>query len=835
MATPDLIHFSSHFSTEADSKPWSAKLVGRKAIGLSLLPPDWTPPFFTFAPSKKTGGTRKRALEDAINKLASLGSQNLIVRSSATDESLNDRGRFQSMQCDANLAAVLAAAHAIESHFEVISERSQPSTARQMRLIVQQYITSKAVGHLSNERRVSREVTSWHLEEESSDSAESRVTMFSTKGSSGQRTPPRFDCSKRTNLVGCLRSIASFFGKRRKRQHIEWLWDGTRIWIVQCDEELPFRGQLPGSRWRAKNATSTDRKFHDLRHALEASQNWPKIQAVRTFATCDLPVADVYVLEDGDILRELAGGTVRRTLRADLTRLLASPVLIRTDYSEKVLGSGMLLPRTGAIRSVRQALGFLRKNTKENIDGGIAESEFCFTLHNFISARGAAFSLSKPGISRVHIDSTWGSPDSLSFYPHDSFEVDTRDRQILARRIRCKTHYLDMDANGDWREVQSGEPWDWKESLSRTQLFEIAQAACRVADYRQNPIEVMFFTGVTLPTGSVCCLPWFCTDKFRSSIAQTTGIRFSGRRITVRNREDAKWIRDQWQSGELRKPFSIRLRPQPELLRSTELLTEIAQVAKTADVAVELEGSVLSHCYYILRSNSAKVCCVDALDQRLPKHRFGKLVRDKIPLRIEAHGERPLYLRVKPDQLLRLLKAKAVEESLELFWEDGSAQTISELTDLLEVIDSVSRLCGTSLDELLEAAQVKRDERGGFRDGLVLLETRAVPLIPRERRGRGLFEDEEIASDTEHASVSNASNDEWLAGEVRQPRSDASALLISLVPPDWARNRKQVVLPIHDGTHEAIISYTACDIRVVFQRRVRHADDPRQLKLAFTG
>jgi predicted house-cleaning noncanonical NTP pyrophosphatase (MazG superfamily) len=392
---------------------------------------------------------------------------------------------------------------------------------------------------------------------------------------------------------------------------------------------------------------------------------------------------------------------------------------------------------------------------------------------------------------------------------------------------------MDMDANGDWREVQSGEPWDWKESLSRAQLFEIAEAACRIADRRQKPIEVMFFTGVTLPGGSVCCLPWFCTDKFKSSIGQSTGIRFSGRRITVRNRDDVQWIRDQWQSDELRKPFSIRLRPEPDLLRSAELLTEIAQVAKTADVAVELEGSVLSHCYYILRSNSVKVCCVDVLDQRLPKRRFGKLVRDKIPLRIEAHGERPLYLRVTPGDLIRLLKAKAVEESLELFWEDGTAQTISELTDLLEVIDSAARLCGKSLDDLLQAAEVKRDERGGFRDGLVLLETRAVPLIARERHGRRLFEDEEIFGDTEQVGAADASKKEWDLGDAREPRSEGSGLLISLVPPDWARNRKQVVLPVLDGTHEAIISYTHCDVRVVFQRRDRYAEDPRQLKLSY--
>jgi predicted house-cleaning noncanonical NTP pyrophosphatase (MazG superfamily) len=76
-----------------------------------------------------------------------------------------------------------------------------------------------------------------------------------------------------------------------------------------------------------------------------------------------------------------------------------------------------------------------------------------------------------------------------------------------------------------------------------------------------------------------------------------------------------------------------------------------------------------------------------------------------------------------------LLKAKAVEEALEFYAEPDAGKAFEELADLLEVIDSACFVFDRSFDDLRLVAKAKREERGGFKEGVVLVETREVPLI----------------------------------------------------------------------------------------------------------
>ncbi len=86
------------------------------------------------------------------------------------------------------------------------------------------------------------------------------------------------------------------------------------------------------------------------------------------------------------------------------------------------------------------------------------------------------------------------------------------------------------------------------------------------------------------------------TDKVASNISQATGVRYAGRRITVVDPDDVAYAEGQFDAGAIRKPFSIRLRPQPNLLRSEDFLNRVAMFSVKAGVPVELEGSILSHC-----------------------------------------------------------------------------------------------------------------------------------------------------------------------------------------------------------------------------------------------
>ena len=794
-------------------------VVGEKAWGLGQIPSKWIPPFFAIRarglvdPEHLPTETVTQALKELVGETATP----LIVRSSAPKESLSDRGRFESFQCpSATAMAVTNAANAV-----VASLKYAPSYSS-MAAIVQRYITPKRFGHLSNERRVSREISSWHLEHQVTSTSPPAVETFSVKRTADGDV--LLACRKSAELDKALKSIGNYFSKKKQRVHIEWIWDGQRVWVVQCDHEAEVEGHTPGTRWQRLAQPPKVEQLRVLVPAVDSREVWPKTKAVRKFHECGQPVAEVFVLEDEKTLEELSRGVAASEMVSDLEVLLNVPVLIRTDYSERVLSSGMLLPRTGAVSDIDNAILFLHENARKNIEADISELDFCFTIHRFIAAKGAAFSLSKPGVSRVHIDSTWGSPDSLNYYPHDSFEVDVRDRVIRKKKIRCKTDYLDMATDGSWVEVQSGGPWDWKPSLTEDELFEIADGACRIADGYGCPIETMYFTGV-ISNEKAICLPWFCTEKIAPKIEQVTGIRFSGKRLTVTNESDVKQVQRQWRDKTLTKPFGIRLRPDPSSMRSKEFLSEVASIAKAADVAVELEGSILQHCFYILRQEGVKVTCVDLLEEAHVQRRFGKLVRDKIPLRIESHGEKPYFVNVTEDDLLHLLKSKAIEEAFEFFWETRDERIVEELADLLEVVESAARLCGMSLAELSKVAEAKRTERGGFEEGVVLLETQSVPLIARDLREYGLFDNDD------EPSTPRVSQDDFSV--LRRPRSEGERLVISLIPPDSAERPRDSVVAFDGGNLEAIISYEGSEATIRLRRVEGTPENPRQMRFSF--
>jgi len=97
-----------------------------------------------------------------------------------------------------------------------------------------------------------------------------------------------------------------------------------------------------------------------------------------------------------------------------------------------------------------------------------------------------------------------------------------------------------------------------------------------------------------------------------------------------------------------------------------------------------------------------------------------KLVRDKIPEIIEAHGD-VAVTHVADEKEYRLrLRAKLIEEVNE-YMESGS---VEELADILEVIHCLTALDGVPREQLQLIQTKKRDERGGLDKRIILDETR---------------------------------------------------------------------------------------------------------------
>jgi predicted house-cleaning noncanonical NTP pyrophosphatase (MazG superfamily) len=95
---------------------------------------------------------------------------------------------------------------------------------------------------------------------------------------------------------------------------------------------------------------------------------------------------------------------------------------------------------------------------------------------------------------------------------------------------------------------------------------------------------------------------------------------------------------------------------------------------------------------------------------------YNKLVRDKIPQVIEADGKK-CEIRVASKEEHYELLVKKLQEEVNEFIED---KNLEELADVMEVVFGLAKNLGYSEEELIRKREEKKEERGGFEDGVVL-------------------------------------------------------------------------------------------------------------------
>lgn len=96
--------------------------------------------------------------------------------------------------------------------------------------------------------------------------------------------------------------------------------------------------------------------------------------------------------------------------------------------------------------------------------------------------------------------------------------------------------------------------------------------------------------------------------------------------------------------------------------------------------------------------------------------KYNKLVRDKIPEIIKASGKECEIEIAPKEERYDLLENKLQEEVGE-FLED---KNLEELADIMEVLFGLAHVLGYSEEDLLKMRDKKREERGGFKEGIVL-------------------------------------------------------------------------------------------------------------------
>lgn len=96
---------------------------------------------------------------------------------------------------------------------------------------------------------------------------------------------------------------------------------------------------------------------------------------------------------------------------------------------------------------------------------------------------------------------------------------------------------------------------------------------------------------------------------------------------------------------------------------------------------------------------------------------YDKLVRDKIPEILESKGIKAYFRSLDEAEYKEYLEKKLDEEVAEFH----KSKSIEELADILDVIEALCNLAGTT-DDMIWAQGRKYIERGGFEKRICLVE-----------------------------------------------------------------------------------------------------------------
>jgi len=719
--------------------------VGEKALGLSCLPKKWTLPFIVISNEliekyKESDGETKDKLlrlwgHNIINAAKSVGiedNNSIIVRSSALSEGLKERGKYYSEQSLLKdiYTPLVKCMDNIKGEIDLASVR--------MPLVVQKYANPISLkGHLSNERRCSKEIRDWMGEiEQTSTTFKTALRNWRKKVNIAKKIDSPLSCNLSPHISEILKIPAAWATSQKLRVHFEWVWDGSEIYVVQADQESKSQGVDPTNIVSEISYPSNFKPQSLVEITKDHAQRFNKIRNVFTYMKLGMPRINLYVLDDQKIIRELAEGQVSYSLRNDITELVKYSLVIRMDIDSTNQSKRQLLPRTNEVRNINDALKWLKEQSKliDRLEGEVA-----FIFHNFIPAVSSAFAYAAPNKRKVQIESLWGLPEGLYYNSHDKYVVDTLrsnfseisndpQKYVIHSKPNYKKYFITPDKKGQWITEQIKPPHDWSESIWKQEwIRKIALESRRIAEEEGNPLSIMWFIGIQKRVCAWPVIPWY-HEFFDSSLSSREKSRRKktpfDKSLDISTSADIDKLRSESETSESRVR-RIRIRPKEDkLLRDKETLKVIGELSKKINAVILLEGGVLSHAYYQLQQTGATVEILHPFDDVEEKQEFNKLVRDKVPANIEHGGEIVSISRLEGEYLLRALREKLVEEATEVLDAAEQDSIIGELADVREVIDGIISLLKIEVTEISKRQAEKRDKAGGFETGSILLETK---------------------------------------------------------------------------------------------------------------
>ncbi|MCF7817472.1 MAG: nucleoside triphosphate pyrophosphohydrolase [Kiritimatiellales bacterium] len=730
----------------------SRNLFGQKGFGLSCVPLNWTLPFFIISKSLLTEYREnstfrlndsvatlawRTLIEAALKEIGGDKASEIIVRSSGCTEGIDERGKFHSEVGSAHdVSSVVLRCLDKLFHDKDLKYEDIP-------LIVQLYATPKQRGHLSNERHCYKEHRDWMGEtEHNSVSAGSlfkiNIRTWRKKYDLSCVQSSTMDCAMPIRISKSLEPIAAWFTDKQLRMHLEWVWDGSTVYLVQADKEASATGINPNdqiSHYKGnplKNFAPQCVQVINKEHA----EKYGKVKNVFDYSTLHLPTVNLYLLDDESVIKELSNSYVRPNLRLDLEALVKGAVVIRSDVKSTEKSESQLLPRSDELRNVEVAIEWLIEKSKSIVSLKL-EARSAFIFHCFIPALSSAFAYAVPGERKVQIESLWGIPEGLYYNAHDKYIVDTgnpkiskvedayKDYKVKSMPL-YKNFFVCPDPQGKWTIQHVKPPYDWRKSIPHDDwIRQIAHESRRIAEFCGEPLSIMWFVGVPEDICNSPLLAWH-HETFRL----TKGPRVSIRKKTphdksfiIKSRADIETLRAQIQIDNI-SIKRISIKPHEEnLLRDKTALETVGKLALTSGATIVMEGGMLSHAYYQLMRLEVPVEILHPFKNLNEKREFNKLVRDKIPEFIESFGELVEVKELEGAELLIALREKLVEEAFEVLDSADYRSLLEELADVVEIIDSILKLIDESDEELEHVRKEKRKKRGGFDKGLILVET----------------------------------------------------------------------------------------------------------------
>jgi len=724
--------------TADDAQQLDSSRVGEKARGLLELPAAWVPPFFVIDGAANPSIDQLRAAADIAGIPAGTS---VYVRSSGVREGIDARGSLDSSVT--LLEEVPATLNRLRN--EQQANGTGNGAGSPVHWIVQMWIKPRAKGHLSNERRISEKARDWAAEFEAMGGVASESASVAVrKWRDGSASVDVIDCDLRANIPRALRAVAAWCGNRRA--HLEWVWDGGRIWVVQLDYVSPVAGvnprELVSTHSRASVEIEGLSAFRAATHDDLAA--YRKLANAHLYTKLGYRLPDFYVTDDSALLSRVMQGDVPADFVNDLAMLCKEPLVLRTDGLNLPPERRQMLPRSDEIRDPQDAVDCLQGKFREKLqEVDVVDAKIALIGHHYIPAAASAWCLAYPDRRRVRIEALWGIPEGLYYYPHDVFDVDTghpdvtstsmESARVVGRRIRHKGKFIAPDEQGRWVIHTAAEGPDWAPSISKeASLKEIAVTSRRIAEAEGKPVVVMWF--IDMPRGHSAhdVLPWYHEEWTET---QSNTFRAAPRRLTqsrevrvLKNARDLETLLEDSARGV--HVGCVAVEPEDgDIVRERSFIERLAADAKARGYEVQLRGGVLSHVFYALARHGCAVSCVDLFEQDEETINYNKLVRDGIPEGIVGKGEDVEVVRLVGEARLVSLKRKLIEEALEVTDAFDADAISDEVADVLEVVEAILSTLGVSREDVQRRKAQKRKRRGGFDRGLMLIRTHLPPPV----------------------------------------------------------------------------------------------------------